>query len=75
MVGTRCTTWVCGRLGKVPHVRIGIVDGLERCLKYGLGCGQYSACELRMWMAWKRTSCTEWDVGLFGKVPRVRFGL
>jgi hypothetical protein len=73
MVGTRCTTWACGWFGKVSPVRIGIVDGLERCLEYGLGCGRYLACGMGLWMAWKVTSCTEWDCGWFGKVLGVRF--
>jgi hypothetical protein len=43
------------------------VDGLERCLEYGLGHGRYPACGMGMWMAWKGTSCTKWDCGWFGK--------
>jgi hypothetical protein len=42
----RCPDWECGRLGKVPHVWIGIVDDLERCLEYGLSCGRYPACRM-----------------------------
>jgi hypothetical protein len=34
--GTRCMDWDCGLFGKVPHVRIGIVVGLERCPECGL---------------------------------------
>jgi hypothetical protein len=44
--GARCTVWVvvgtrreeyyCGWLGKVPRVRNGIVDVLERCSEYGM---------------------------------------
>jgi hypothetical protein len=74
MVGTRCTTWACGRLGKVARVRIGIVNGLERCPEYGLGRGRYPACRLGMWMTWKGILCTEWDCGWFRKVPGVWFG-
>jgi hypothetical protein len=51
VVGTRCMTWECGWLGKVPRVQNGNVDDLERCLKYGLGCGHYPACEIGSWMA------------------------
>jgi hypothetical protein len=29
--------WDCGLIGKVPHVQCGIVDGLERCPRYGVG--------------------------------------
>jgi hypothetical protein len=29
--------WDCGLFGKVPRVRCGIVVGLERCLRYGVG--------------------------------------
>jgi hypothetical protein len=36
VVGTRRADWECGWLGKVPHVRNGIADGLERCLEYYL---------------------------------------
>jgi hypothetical protein len=32
---TQCTEWECGWLGKVPHVRNGNVDGLERFMEYG----------------------------------------
>jgi hypothetical protein len=74
MVGTRCTTWACGRLGKVARVRIGIVNGLERCPESGLGRGRYPACRLGMWMTWKGILCTEWDCGWFRKVPGVWFG-
>jgi hypothetical protein len=74
MVGTRCIAWECGWLGKVPRVRIGFVDDLERCSKYGLGCGRYPMCGMGFWMAWKGTSCTDWDCGWFGKVTRVWFG-
>jgi hypothetical protein len=35
--GTRCTEWERGWFGKVHHVRSGNVNGLERCLEYGLG--------------------------------------
>jgi hypothetical protein len=42
------------------------------CPEYGLGCGRYPACGMGLWMAWKGTSCTEWDSGWFGKVPEVR---
>jgi hypothetical protein len=35
--GTWCMDWDCGLFEKVPHVRIGIMVGLERCLQYGLG--------------------------------------
>jgi hypothetical protein len=31
--GTRRTEWDCGLFGKVPHVQIGIVVGLDRCLE------------------------------------------
>jgi hypothetical protein len=31
--------WDCGFLGKVPHVRIGMVDELERCPNCGTICG------------------------------------
>jgi hypothetical protein len=34
--GTRCAKWECGWLGKVHHVRNGIVDGLERCPEYDM---------------------------------------
>jgi hypothetical protein len=51
VVGTRCMTWECGWLGKVPRVQNGNVDDLERCLKYGLGCRHYPACEIGSWMA------------------------
>jgi hypothetical protein len=47
--GTRRTDWECGWLEKVPHVRNGIVDGLERCPEeYGLGCGWYPTYGLGM---------------------------
>jgi hypothetical protein len=36
VVGTRRTDWECGWLGTVPPLWNGIVDGLERCLEYGL---------------------------------------
>jgi hypothetical protein len=36
VVGIRRAEWDCGWLGKVPLVRNGILDGLERFLKYGL---------------------------------------
>jgi hypothetical protein len=29
--------WDYGLFGKVPHVRCGIVVGLERCPRYGVG--------------------------------------
>jgi hypothetical protein len=74
IVGTRCVAWKSGRLGKVPHVRNGIVDGLERCLEFGVGCGQYSVCSMGTWMTWKGTSCTEQDCGWFGKVSGVQYG-
>jgi hypothetical protein len=66
--------WECGRLGKVPCVRNGNVDGLERYLEYGLCCGWYPTCGMGLWTAWKGTSCTNWDCGWFGKVLGVRFG-
>jgi hypothetical protein len=34
VVGPRCVDWESGWLRKILHVRIGIVDSLERCLKY-----------------------------------------
>jgi hypothetical protein len=37
--GTWCTEQGCGWLGKVPSVRIGIVDGLEWCSEYRMSCG------------------------------------
>jgi hypothetical protein len=74
-LGTRHTDWECGRLGRVPHIRIGNVDGLERCPEHELGCGRYLAYGLGMWIAWKGTSCTKWECGWFGKVPGVWFGL
>jgi hypothetical protein len=36
VVGTRHAEWDCGWLEKVPRVRNGIVDGLKRCLEYGM---------------------------------------
>jgi hypothetical protein len=72
--GTQFMDWDCGLFGNVPYVQIGIVDGLERCLEYGLGHGRYPTCGLGIWMAWKGTLCKEWDCGWFGKVPGVRFG-
>jgi hypothetical protein len=36
VVGIQCADWECGWFGKVPRVRNGIEDGLERCLEYGL---------------------------------------
>jgi hypothetical protein len=36
VIGTRRADWECGWLGKVPRVRNGIVDGLERCPEYVL---------------------------------------
>jgi hypothetical protein len=74
VVGTQSTTWECGWLEKVFRVRNENVDDLERCLKYGLGCGRYPACEIGLWMAWKGTSCTECDCVWFEKVHRVWFG-
>jgi hypothetical protein len=75
MVGTQCMAWACGRLGKVPHVRNGIVDGLERCPEYGLGCGWYPMYVMGLFIAWQGTSCTDWECGWFGNVPGVWFGL
>jgi hypothetical protein len=49
--------------------------GLERCLEYRLGCGWYPVYGMGMWMAWKGTSCMNWDGGWIGKVSGVRFGL
>jgi hypothetical protein len=69
MVGTQRADWEYGWLGKVPCVRNGIVDGLERCLEYGLGHGRYLVCGLGMWMAWKGTLCTEWDCGCLERCP------
>jgi hypothetical protein len=47
--GTLRTDWECGWLEKVPRVRNGIVDGLERCPEeYGLGCGWYPTYGLGM---------------------------
>jgi hypothetical protein len=61
VVFTRCMTWECRWLGKVPHVRNENLDGLERCQEYGLGCGQYPVCGMGLSMAWKGDLCTEWD--------------
>jgi hypothetical protein len=36
VVSTRRAEWDCGWLGKVPRVRIEIVDSLERCSEYGM---------------------------------------
>jgi hypothetical protein len=74
VVSVRHMDWECGKLGKVPRVWIGMMVGLERCPEYGLGCGQYPACGMELWMASKGTLCTGWDCGWFGKVPEVWFG-
>jgi hypothetical protein len=37
MVGTRRAEWECGWLGKVPRVRNGIVDGLEKVPRVRFG--------------------------------------
>jgi hypothetical protein len=71
VVDTQHAEWACGRFGKVPHVRIRIVDSLERCSEYGLGCGRYAACGMGLWTVWKGTLCMNWDCGYFGKVPKV----
>jgi hypothetical protein len=80
--GTSCTDWDGGRITKlpgvqnrlwlVPGVRHGNVDGLERYRVYRMG----------MWMVWKGTQSTvwdvvgtqreEWDCGWLGKVAHVR---
>jgi hypothetical protein len=74
--GTLCTDWDYGLFGKVPHVRIGMVVGLERCPEYELSyCGRYPAYGLGMWIAWKGTPCTDWECEWFGKVSGVWFGL
>jgi hypothetical protein len=36
--GTWCVELDCGWFGKVPHVRTGMVDGLERCTKDDMVC-------------------------------------
>jgi hypothetical protein len=52
-----------------------MVIGLDRCLEYGIGYGWYSVYDMGLWMVWKGISCTDWDCGWFGKVPRVWFGM
>jgi hypothetical protein len=49
--GTRCMAWDCGQLGKVPHVRIGMVVGLERFPEYEIGCNWYLVYNMVMLMA------------------------
>jgi hypothetical protein len=44
---TQCMDWNCGWFGKVPHERIGMVDGLERCLEYGWFYGKSYSNQLR----------------------------
>jgi hypothetical protein len=61
--GTWCTDWDCGLFGKVPRVRIWMVVGLERCPEYGIGCGWYLMYGMGVRMAWKATSCMEWECG------------
>jgi hypothetical protein len=71
-------------------VRIGSVDGLERYLMYGMGLrmvwkGAWSTvwlmivsvieCRVLARDSWHGTQCTDWDCGLFGKVPRVWIGM
>jgi hypothetical protein len=48
--------------------------GLERCPDYEIGYGWYPVYDMGLWMAWKGTSCTEWDCGWIGKVLEVQFG-
>jgi hypothetical protein len=31
--------------------------------------------QMRLWMVWKGTSCTEWDSGQIGKMPEAWCGL
>jgi hypothetical protein len=38
--------WDCGVFRKVPLVRSGIVDGLERCPRYGVGWKGISFAEI-----------------------------
>jgi hypothetical protein len=52
-----------------------MVVGLDRCPEYGIGYGWYPVYGMGLWMAWKGTSCTDWDCGWFRKVPGVRFGM
>jgi hypothetical protein len=52
-----------------------LVYGLGWCPEYEIGYGWYLVYDMGLWMAWKGTSCTDWDGGLIGKVPKVRFGL
>jgi hypothetical protein len=30
---------------------------------------------MRLWIVWKGTSCTEWDSGCIGKIPKVWCGM
>jgi hypothetical protein len=50
VVGTQCTEWECGWLGKVPHVWNEFVDSLERYLMYGM----------RLWMVQKGAWSMVW---------------
>jgi hypothetical protein len=36
--GTECTNLDGGWFGNVPRVQTGMVDGMERCLEYGVVC-------------------------------------
>jgi hypothetical protein len=46
----------------VVEARIFAWDGLAWNPVYGMGT----------WMVWKGSSCTEWECGWLGKVPRVQ---
>jgi hypothetical protein len=62
MVGTRCMAWAYERLGKVPRVQIGIVDGFEKVpgVRFGVVVS---------------TRCAKWEHGCLRKVSRVRNGI
>jgi hypothetical protein len=74
MVGTRCTTWAYGRLGKVPLVWIDIVDGFGKVpiIRFVLwsvpgvwngivdGLERYLIYRLGLWMVWKGAQSMVW---------------
>jgi hypothetical protein len=44
-----------------------MVVGLERCPEYGIGYCWYLVYNMGFWMAWKGTSCTDWNCGCVWK--------
>jgi hypothetical protein len=45
---------------------------VDRCRSLSKGCfGKISSVQMGLWTVWKDTSCTVWDSGQIGKVPKV----